>query len=161
MNEDLGLIKEKVYAPLRMEVTNYQAETESQDYEACRYQLNGKKIISRSAKETPKKPGQFVTFWKRPAPGPIEPFHEADDFDYYIITVRSGDRLGQFVFPKSVLIAKGLVSTPRREGKRGFRVYPVWDTATNPQAIGTQRWQLNYFFEMGEDLSRVRELFKA
>ncbi|MEG2603136.1 MAG: MepB family protein, partial [Carnobacterium sp.] len=32
--------------------------------------------------------------------------------------------------------------------KRGFRVYPLWDQPDNPQAIQTQKWQLNYFLDL-------------
>jgi hypothetical protein len=41
-------------------------------------------------------------------------------------------------------------------------VYPTWDIPTNKQAERTQKWQLNYFYEMGGelDLEKVKALYK-
>ncbi|MCZ4237926.1 MepB family protein, partial [Staphylococcus equorum] len=78
------------------------------------------------------------------------PFSEKDDFHFYIINVEKENRFGQFVFPKSVLKTKGIISTEIKDGKRGFRVYPIWDTVTSKQAEKTQQWQLDYFYEIGE-----------
>ena len=49
---------------------------------------------------------------------------------------------------------KGRFSTKQRDGKRGFRVYPPWDEASNNQAKKTQEWQLNYFLDItkGEEV---------
>jgi len=65
------------------------------------------------------------------------------------------------VFPKSVLIEKGILSTSKKDGKRGFRVYPIWDKTISQQAVKTQNWQLNYFFEVIEDLdfNLVKKLY--
>ncbi len=52
---------------------------------------------------------------------------------------------GQFIFPKSILLVKGILSDGEKDGKRGFRVYPPWDKAVNKQAKQTQQWQLQYF----------------
>ena len=73
------------------------------------------------------------------------------------------NQLGQFVFPKSVLIAKGIISTTTKEGKRGFRVYPSWDVAKSKQAIKTQQWQLDYFWILNEDtdLGKVKALYSS
>ncbi len=130
---------------------------------ACQFELNGKKVISRNAKITPKKVGQFVTFWKRSKIGPIEPFNENDPISYYIVNVVRKDELGQFVFPKSILITKGIITTKKKEGKRGFRVYPIWDIVKNRQAERTQKWQLEYFYKVSSstDLKRVSLLYHA
>lgn len=55
---------------------------------------------------------------------------------------------GQFVFPKSVLHEKSLVSKEGHGGKQAMRVYPPWDVTENKQAQKTQAWQLLYFFEI-------------
>ena len=52
---------------------------------------------------------------------------------------------GVFKFSKEVLIKHGIVSTEKKDGKRGFRVYPIWDKTTSKQAIKAQIWQLEYF----------------
>jgi len=105
--------------------------------------------------------GQFVTFWKRNTNGITEPFSEKDLFHYYIIHVKKGNRKGQFVFPKPILIAHGIISTEKNVGKRGFRVYPIWDRTTNKQAEKTQKWQLDYFLEIDStpDLKKIAELY--
>lgn len=162
MNNLLEKIKVDVYDKLGLEPLNFQVEAESKEYAACRFELNQRRIICRSAKITPKKVGQFVTFWKRNGIGPIEPFHENDAIDYFVVNLRSGDEIGQFVFPKSILIKKGIISTEQKEGKRAFRVYPKWDFPKSKQAERTQRWQLEYFYEVHDsiDTSTVLELYR-
>ncbi|MDO6801945.1 MepB family protein [Wenyingzhuangia sp. 1_MG-2023] len=163
MDSNLNQIKWEVYEKSGLKITDFQTEKESKEYAACRFELNGLKIISRNSKITPKKVGQFVTFWKRNGNGPIEPFDENDLIDFYTVNVRSENKFGQFVFPKSVLIKKGIISTEKKEGKRAFRVYPNWDIAKNKQAEQTQKWQLNYFYLINNatDFKKVAELYKS
>ncbi|MCK0159443.1 MepB family protein [Allomuricauda sp. F6463D] len=162
MYTNLNQIKTEIYDKCSLEISDFQTESESQEYDACRFELNGRNIISRNAKITPKKVGQFVTFWKRNGNGPIEPYEENDPIDFYAVSVRNKNEFGQFVFPKSVLIKKGIISTERKEGKRAFRVYPKWDIAKNKQAERTQKWQLDYFYEINEstDLKKVSKLYE-
>lgn len=162
MDNNLTLIKTDIYDKCALEISGFINEQESKEYDACRFKLNGLYIISRNAKITPKKVGQFVTFWKRNESGPIEPFCEVDRIDFYVVNVRTENEFGQFVFPKSVLINKGIISTNKREGKRAFRVYPSWNTAKNNQAERNQKWQLNYFYEINDstDFNKVAELYK-
>lgn len=148
----LEKIKLLIFEKLNFKISKLIIDKESQEYDGCEFLLDERKIIFRSSKITPKKIGQFVTFWKRNEKGITEPFSEKGNFDYYVINVQSENQIGQFVFPKSVLIEKGIISTSKKDGKRGFRVYPIWDKTINKQAIATQRWQLNYFFEINEDL---------
>src|SRR5690606_1562863 len=124
---------------------------------------NGRKIISRNAKITSKKLGQFVTFWKRNGNRPIEPFEVNDQFVFFVVNVRTETQFGQFVFPKFLLINKGIISTHNKEGKRAFRVYPGWVILNNKQAEKTQKWQLDYFYEItySTDLEEVRALYKT
>ena len=163
MDSNLPQIIHEVYNKCALEVSKFKLEQESKEYDACRFQLNGLNIISRNAKITPKKVGQFVTFWKRNGNNPIEPFHETDRIDFYTVNVRTETEFGQFVFPRSVLIKKGIISTERKEGKRAFRVYPDWDIPKNKKAEQTQKWQLEYFYEINDstDFNRVQKLFKA
>ncbi len=150
MNEALSEINKRVYQSSGFKITNLQTEKESQEYDACQFELNGLKIISRTAKRTPKKAGQFVTFWKRKDNGPIEPFHEADSFDFFIVNIRTDAGFGLFVFPKSILVQKGIISTDSKEGKRAFRVYPEPNKNLNKTAERTQVWQREYFFPVHE-----------
>ncbi len=161
MYKNLNQIKTGIYDKCGLEISDYTEEQECKEYEACRFALNGLNIISRNAKPTPKKTGQFVTLWKRNEKGPIEPFCETDQINFYVVSVRTDMEFGQFVFPKSVLVKKEVISTDIKEGKRAFRVYPSWDVATNKQAENTQKWQLDYFYEINDstDLNKVRELY--
>lgn len=162
MTKSLSLIQTNLYDKLNYNIFELITEKESQEYEACNFKLDNKNIICRTSKITPKKIGQFVTFWKRNKDGITEPFFETDIFDYYVINVQTENKMGQFVIPKSVLIEKGIISTSKKEGKRGFRVYPIWDKTINKQAVLTQQWQLNYFFEINDDLdlSFVKKLYQ-
>tara|TARA_R110000796_G_scaffold67449_2_gene154646 strand:- start:71827 stop:72321 length:495 start_codon:yes stop_codon:yes gene_type:complete len=161
MDNNLNQIKENVYDNCTLVISDYKIESESLEYDACQFKLNGRNIISRSAKITPKKIGQFVTFWKRIKNNPIEPFNETDQIDFYIVNARNENEFGQFVFPKSILISKGIISTENKEGKRGFRVYPQWNIVKNKQAERTQQWQLNYFYKINNsiDFNKVLELY--
>ena len=102
-----------------------------------------------------------MTFWKRTGNGPIEPFDEQDPVDFYVVNVRSAEAFGQFVFPKEVLLKKGIILTATRAGKRAFRVYPSWDLAQSKQAVRTQKWQLKYFYELNNsiDFKKVIALY--
>lgn len=161
MDSTLKQIKVEVYDKCHLEFSDLKLEPESEAYDACQFKLNGRSILSRSAKTTPKKTGQFVTCWKRNKNGPIEPYDENDSIDFYAITVQTEKAIGQFVFPKSILLEKGIISTYKKEGKRAFRVYPSWDTPKSKQAHRTQRWQLDYFYELDDstDLKRVTDLY--
>ncbi|MFY0600132.1 MAG: MepB family protein [Cyclobacteriaceae bacterium] len=144
----LRILKESIYTPLGFQLTNLLHEPESKEYEACRFQIGESRIICRTAKTTPKKEGQFVTFWKREKSGPIQPFSEKDHFDLFVINTLAERHCGQFIFPKSELIKRGMISSESKDGKRGFRIYPPWSKPANLQAIKSQRWQLNWFLSL-------------
>lgn len=148
MNTSITQKLTEAYHICGFDIKEYQLEPESTAYGAARFKLDEKFILSRNSKITPKKVGQFVTFWKRNKNKNTAPFDTNDGIDFYVINCKTESKLGQFVFPKSVLIEKGLISSSKKEGKRGFRVYPKWDTATNTQAKKTQSWQLDYFYEI-------------
>ncbi|WP_428229724.1 MepB family protein [Flavobacterium sp.] len=143
--KDLIIAKESVYDCCNFDATLPQPESESTDYDAYNFYLNRKQICYRKAKITPTKTGQFVTLWKRNQNGIIEPFDFSDSIDFVIVSVGKDDLLGQFVFPKNILLEKGIFSTATKEGKRATRVYPPWDETTSKQAQKTQQWQLLYF----------------
>ena len=152
MNEYFKRIQNLVYNQLNLTVSEFSIDVESKSYDACQFTLNGLHIISRHAKITPKKIGQFVTCWTRDKNGITVPFNESDTIDYFVVSVSSGVYFGQFVFPKSVLITQGILSTEDRDGKRAFRVYPEWDVPQSKQAIQTQQWQLEYFYQIHDDI---------
>jgi hypothetical protein len=150
MHKDLQFIKSTVYDKHDCVFSDLKIHTESKEYGACSYALNDFKIEHRRSKITPTKTGQFVTVWKRDEEGKTTPYSNEDEIDFLIITVKKEAQLGQFVFPKSILIQKGIFRSEIKEGKRGIRVYPPWESANNKQALTTQEWQSRYFFEVSE-----------
>jgi hypothetical protein len=55
------------------------------------------------------------------------------------VNVRTKNTTEQFVFPKSVLMQKGIISTDKKEGKRAFWIYPKWDIPNSKQTEYTQK----------------------
>ncbi|MCM4153093.1 MepB family protein [Arenibacter sp. N53] len=158
-NSDFTLIIEEVYGPCDLKVSNFVLDKESKEYEATSFLLNALNIKARRSKITPKKIGQFVTLWKRNENGETTSLEESDEVDLVVITSREESQLGQFVFPKNILIEKGIVSHGTKSGKRGFRVYPPWSRPTNKTAQKTQKWQLEYFLPIEQDFKT--DLHKA
>jgi hypothetical protein len=160
---DLRIVKELLYDKCNLRLTSINICSESIEYSACSFYLEGKKIEYRASKITPTKTGQFVTIWKRNKNGVTKPFDIFDDLDFIVITSISGERIGQFIFPQSILAEKGIITQNNKDGKRGIRVYPIWDKATNKQAEKTQNWQINYFVEIKSDnktdLNFAKKLF--
>jgi len=163
LNFDFSIVKEHVYDKCAFKITNFVLEKESKEYNACSFKINNFFAIARKAKITPAKTGQFVTVWKRDTNGLTQAFSISDGIDFFIINTRSGSYFGQFVFPKSELVKQGIIATDRKDGKRGFRVYPPWDKANSKQAEKTQKWQLKYFLSVDidqpVDLDRAKFLY--
>ena len=156
----LSDIKAFLFDRYRFAFDNFYEEDESHEYEACRFVINGKYVVFRSSKITPKKVGQFVTVWKRDQNAITQPFDASDPIDFIMISCRDGLNFGLFIFPKSVLLEKGIISSPKKEGKRGTRVYPPWDQVTNEQARKTQHWQTKFFIPIQHDSPTNLDLFK-
>lgn len=163
LDADLKMIYERVYVKCGLIMSKLKRNAESTVYGACSFQLNDMKIEYRVSKTTPTKTGQFVTIWKRSEEGITTPFDLSDDIDLVVITSRRGEHMGQFIFPKSVLVQQGIFSQNEKGGKRGIRVYPPWDTTHSQQAARTQSWQIQYFWSLQKgiaaDYDQVRNLF--
>lgn len=163
IHPDLLEAKKLAYDPSGLTYKNLFKEEESKEYGACVFEMNNKRIKFRIGKITPKKSGQFVTLWKRIGNSPIMPYDLADPIDLFVVSVRNANHFGQFVFPKTVLVEKGIVSKEGKGGKRAMRIYPPWDMADSRQAKNTQAWQLVHFFEIDPnkktDTTRVQKLF--
>lgn len=159
--KDFEFAQRHIYVPNTFNIGHPIADVESTEYGAGYYTLNGLKIIVRTAKITPKKIGQFVAIWQRDDDGITQPQHIDGDFDLLIINCHANELFGQFIFPKSALAKHGIISTRKKRGKNGIRVYPIWDKTINKQAIKTQNWQLEYFLEVNEttDLVRAKQLY--
>lgn len=146
------------YEPHGLTISHFATEKESKEYAASEFRMNDLNIKFRIAKTTPTKIGKFVTIWKRIGSEPIQPYDMSDPFDLVVISVRTPEHFGQFVFPKLMLYEKGIVSKDGKGGKRAIRVYPPWDNTDNREAIKTQKWQLPIFLKlllMGKLMSLV------
>ncbi|MEU7164550.1 MepB family protein [Streptomyces morookaense] len=165
LHDDLLSAKALVYEPGGFACSTPVPEPESAEYAACAFTVDGRSVRFRVARTTPTKAGQFVTVWQRSAEGPIRPFGAADGVDLFVISSRDDDGFGQFVFPRDVLVRRGIVSHDGSGGKRGFRVYPPWVTTTGRQARSTRAWQVDHFFHLGRngpvDLTRARALYQS
>ena len=161
---ELTRLIQNVYEPAGLKITSpIECETESIEYGACRFGLNGFNIVFRTAKITPKKPGQFVTLWKRPTPSsPIIPLDISDNIDFVIVSVTENVYHGQFIFSQKTLVNQGILSHKDQGGKLAFRVYPSWVKLEAKAAIKTQQWQLQDFFltSQKEGINRLRNFLQ-
>lgn len=157
--KNLQIAKELIYDICNFECSEPQPEKESQEYDAFDFKIGESRIKFRSAKITPTKTGQFVTLWKRNKAGIIEPFDYLDTIDFVIVSVQKENLLGQFIFPKEILLKKGFFTTTVKEGIRATRVYPPWDETTSRQAQKTQQWQLDYFLSISDQIDIDRAKF--
>ena len=146
---------------------------ENSKYEALNFSLDERKIVYRKGKVTSDRPGAFLSIRQRPSlennngnkPIPLS----SNDFDYLFVQVENysniteelehNSKYGMFIFPISILIEKGIVSSLKNKGKTGFRVFPPWSQSRglngtkvfSESGKRTQRWQLPYFLAIGED----------
>ncbi|UIR57498.1 MepB family protein [Sphingobacterium sp. SRCM116780] len=165
LNTVLEQIDKLVFQRCDVTLSNLKAELESQEYAAQNFDLESQCVKFRVAKITPTKIGQFVTLWHRNIAGITAPFEVDDPIDMYIIATQKDHNLGLFIFPKTVLFQKGILSHNGKGGKRGFRVYPIWDITINKQAQQTQAWQKLYFLDLTDhesvDLQRAIKLLTS
>ena len=161
---DLKLLDNLVFKTCGLDFSNFDTELESQEYCACNFQLDKQKVKFRLAKITPTKIGQFVTIWKRNENGITEPHNVDDNFEFFIIAPREKEKLGVFIFNKTILSENKIITNKNGDGKRGIRVYPTWNITENKQAQKTQNWQTKCFIEIGNenqiDVNKAKKLLK-
>lgn len=145
MNTELLRMKKFLSEEINMEISKVTEDSEARDYYGCDFEAERLNFKFRKAKITPKKNGMFVTYWKRNSQNITEPFHEKDEFDFFLIAAEENEKYGFFLFPKEVLVSQNILTTEVKEGKRGFRVYPDWTKTGNKQAEKTQIWQQKFF----------------
>jgi hypothetical protein len=121
-------------------------ESQNSDYESGVAQIDDEAWHIRTARNTPTKPGAFVAFWQRDSDGTTVPFGDDDLSAGLLVFVEQQGRRGIFRFTRENLARLGITSG-RRPGKRGFRVYPSWCAELNSQAMTTQRAQAPAFRE--------------
>lgn len=155
--DDLLKAKEFIYDYCGHQCSPPIKEAESAEYAACDFKINDTNVKFRIAKITPTKMGLFVTLWKRNKDGITAPYDISDDIGFVIVSTKKDFNFGQFIFPKTALIEHGILSSQNKNGKRALRVYPPWDKTESKQAQKTQKWQLEYFLEVGRDGSIDKE----
>lgn len=147
----------------RQTITNITKDQECEEYLGYNFRVGRLNIKFRKAKITPKKTGQFVTLWKRNIEKQTVPFDVNDNFDFYIIATAQDDRFGIYLFPKTVLGEKQILTKEQKEGKRGFRIYPDWAKTTSVQAEKAKSWQTKYFLDLTneeeQNISKFNRLF--
>jgi hypothetical protein len=164
VHQDIRVAHQLIYHPSGMPCSKPVPEKEGFAYGAHTFKLGEASIQFRTAKTTPLKAGHFVTFWKRLVTGTIGPYDWRDPFDFLVVSVRSLNRFGQFVFPKTLLSKMNIISKEGVGGKRALRIYPDWCTELKGQALKTQKWQSAYFLDLSHkddvDLKRAQTLYK-
>lgn len=129
------------------EVKDLTEEKYNQDYEALTFSFKEETYQSRLAKKTPTKAGYFVTCWTKDENNCNQPYSKGAFADYLMIIVIDEELSGYFLFPRELLVEKGILTTFEHKGKMAFRVYPKWCNQLNKTAGQTQKWQCKYFFE--------------
>ncbi|MGG2016442.1 MepB family protein [Bacillus sp. S10(2024)] len=139
-----------VYKPNNLIITNLKEEKQNLEYAGGIFQLNNKTIRFRVSKITPNKIGQFVSFWEKNENMQNQAFSYDSSPDLLVITCIDDNKLGQFIFPKEILLKERILKTPSQKGKMAMRIYPIWDNPVNTQARKSQMWQLQYFIDLSE-----------
>ena len=160
MINEIKNLNDSIFKPLDLQISDLTADLECEDYFGFNFKINQTKIKFRKSKLTPKKVGQFVTFWKRDSGGKTVPFDINDDFDFYMIQIEENENSGFFIFPKQILERENIISVTLKTGKRGFRIYADWHFPENKQAQKTKLWQTQFFINYSETKNEMIKKFK-
>jgi len=157
----LELVTNMIHQTTTEKIESLHLEKQNSEYEGMTFKIGQFSYRSRLAKKTPNKKGYFVVFWEKDQHHNNTPFKFDDSPDKLIISIKDGLHSGQFIFPKAILVAKGILSYERQLGKMAMRIYPNWVSNLNPTAQRTQLWQLNYFMNYDQNMSinMVRSLY--
>lgn len=122
-------------------------EDQNNEYQGMVIQTakDGRIIRTRLAKKTAKKAGYFAAFWEKNNENNNVAYDKKDATDFLCIAVMDIHLQGLFVFPKQVLVEKGIMSSAGAKGKMAVRFYPGWCQNLNNTARKTQDWQLAFF----------------
>ncbi|WP_142308993.1 MepB family protein [Bacillus nitratireducens] len=139
-----------IYKPNNLFITNQKEEKQNSEYAGGIFQLNNRSIRFRVSKITPNKIGQFVSFWEKDASMRNQAFSYDSAPNLLVITCIADNKLGQFIFPKEILLKEKILKTQNQKGKMAMRVYPIWDKPVSNQAKKSQQWQLQYFVDLSD-----------
>ncbi len=125
-----------------LELNSIIYENQNEEYEGIAFPNLG--IRSRLAKRTPKKKGYFVASYVAKEGIKNRPYTSDESLDYLAICISDSEHEGAFMFPKQMLVSKGILTTDKL-GKMAFRVYPPFEMDLNATATLTQTWQSRYY----------------
>lgn len=149
-NDVIRKLNNIIYKPNKLIITNLKEEKQNAEYAGCLFHLNHKSIRFRISKITPNKIGQFVSFWEKDDNMQNQAFSYDAAPGLLVITCIDDNKLGQFIFPKEILLKEKILKTQSQIGKMAMRVYPIWDTPESNQAKKSQMWQLQYFVDLSD-----------
>lgn len=151
-------INKVIYIPSGLRIKVVQEETQNVNYGAGLVDVSSRLVRFRVANITAKKIGQFVAFWEKDESNTNRAYSYEKAPDFLVITTFKNENVfGQFIFPKDLLLRKGILSSKSTKGKMAIRVYPSWDVPNNRQGVKTQEWQLPYFIDMSEYNEKIKE----
>lgn len=160
MNIELQHLNDLILKELNLQLSEITPDLECEEYFGFNFKINQTNYKFRKSKLTPKKVGQFVTFWKRDLYGKTVPFDVNDDFAFYIISIEESENSGFFLFPKVILEKENLISSEQKTGKRGFRIYADWHFPNNKQAEKAKLWQTEYFINYSDSDELISNQFR-
>lgn len=136
-------------------------ENQNSDYEGFLLQINNHVYRTRLAKLTPKKKGYFVAVWEKDSTGTNQAYNYEESPEKLIVSIIDGEKRGQFIFPKNVLLKYGILKNSKQKGKMALRVYPSWITDLNETAKKTQAWQVLYFIDLSDryEIEKLKEMY--
>ncbi|MES9665432.1 MepB family protein [Bacillus nitratireducens] len=149
-NNIVEKLDKMIYKPNNLFITNQKEEKQNSEYAGGIFQLNNRSIRFRVSKITPNKIGQFVSFWEKDASMRNQAFSYDSAPNLLVITCIADNKLGQFIFPKEILLKEKILKTQNQKGKMAMRVYPIWDKPVSNQAKKSQQWQLQYFVDLSD-----------
>ncbi|MHA0858080.1 MepB family protein [Paenibacillus sp. CMAA1364] len=150
----LTYVNENFYKPSNLKIENIQEEIQNEKYGAGIFRINSKTVRFRVARITPKKKGQFIACWEKDSDNNNQAYSYENTTDLLVVnTFGSNHDVGQFIFPKEILLKHNILKTDTSKGKMALRVYPSWDTLSSKQAIATQSWQSPYFINLNHPSS--------
>lgn len=159
--ESLDYLKETLGKVSHFPLENIQVEEQNKAYEGVTFSIGKQTFRSRKAKITPKKLGYFVVFWEKDDQNKNQPYDVLTAPEKLVITVFDQEKIGQFIFPKEILLKKRILSHGEINGKMALRVYPTWIEGLNKVATATQKWQSPFFIDLTDecDAEKLKMLY--
>ena len=153
------LINTVVTQKIGLRTSNKLIESQNSKYEGFMFSIDTTMFRSRTAKLTPKKMGYFVVFWEKDSEGSNQPYTYENSPDKLVINIIDNKQIGQFIFPKDILLKQRILKSDNINGKMAMRVYPDWVTELNKTAYKTQQWQMPYFINMASTTEKIKRLY--